>query len=417
MKKIIVSFFIFCFLIVFGHNSPAKAALPLELKESIDKKVKEILEINSQIQETQKKIEGTQEESKTLKKEINKVDGQLNQIRLGIKSSEIMIEKFGLEIESLQYTIGDIEEKTDIQKKAIAETLRELQEKDNDTLLVIFLKNKSLAESVNEAENLSELNANLSEEIQGLKELKLQLTENLSEVSNKKFGKEIENSNLKNKKLISEEIKKDKQVLLEETKNQEKVYQKNLSELEKKQAEIASELEGIEEELRLKIDPTLIPSARPGVLGIPVEISRLTQGYGATTFAKYGYRGKWHNGIDFGGPIGTPILAAEKGKVINVDNQDNYCYRGAYGKYIAIQHENNLTTLYAHLSLYNVKIGDQVQKGQVIGYIGKTGYATGPHLHFTVYDASTVRFGPSSLPRSTCKLLPFGGYLNPMAYL
>ena len=286
------------------------------LKESIDKKVKEILEINSQIQETQKKIEGTQEESKTLKKEINKVDGQLNQIRLGIKSSEIMIEKFGLEIESLQYTIGDIEEKTDIQKKAIAETLRELQEKDNDTLLVIFLKNKSLAESVNEAENLSELNANLSEEIQGLKELKLQLTENLSEVSNKKFGKEIENSNLKNKKLISEEIKKDKQVLLEETKNQEKVYQKNLSELEKKQAEIASELEGIEEELRLKIDPTLIPSARPGVLGIPVEISRLTQGYGATTFAKYGYRGKWHNGIDFGGPIGTPILAAEKGKVI-----------------------------------------------------------------------------------------------------
>ncbi|OGM90376.1 hypothetical protein A2999_00210 [Candidatus Wolfebacteria bacterium RIFCSPLOWO2_01_FULL_38_11] len=413
MKKIIVSFFIFCFLIVFGQNSPAKAALPLELKESIDKKVKEILEINSQIQETQKKIEGTQEESKTLKKEINKVDGQLNQIRLGIKSSEIMIEKFGLEIESLQYTIGDIEEKTDIQKKAIAETLRELQEKDNDTLLVIFLKNKSLAESVNEAENLSELNANLSEEIQGLKELKLQLTENLSEVSNKKFGKEIENSNLKNKKLISEEIKKDKQVLLEETKNQEKVYQKNLSELEKKQAEIASELEGIEEELRLKIDPTLIPSARPGVLGIPVEISRLTQGYGATTFAKYGYRGKWHNGIDFGGPIGTPILAAEKGKVINVDNQDNYCYRGAYGKYIAIQHENNLTTLYAHLSLYNVKIGDQVQKGQFIGYIGKTGYATGPHLHFTVYSTATFNLKPSR----SCGPTPTGGDINPLNYL
>ena len=169
----------------------------------------------------------------------------------------------------------------------------------------------------------------------------------------------------------------------------------------------------MDEELRLKIDPKLLPTPRPGVLAFPIQNHRLTQDYGSTSFAKYGYRGKWHNGVDYGAPIGTPVLAAESGKIIASDNQDKYCYRGAYGKYIAIEHENNLTTLYAHLSLQTAKVGDVIQKGQVIGYVGKTGYATGHHLHFTVYSSITFSLKPSK----SCGPMPSGGDINPLNYL
>ena len=117
--------------------------------------------------------------------------------------------------------------------------------------------------------------------------------------------------------------------------------------------------------------------------------------------------------MDFGVPLGTSILASEEGTVLAVGNQDSYCYRGAYGKFVVIEHKNNLTTLYAHLSQYGVKKGDVVKRGQVIGYSGKTGYATGPHLHFTVFAGPTFYMGPSKV----CGPMPFGGDLNPMGYL
>ena len=70
----------------------------------------------------------------------------------------------------------------------------------------------------------------------------------------------------------------------------------------------------------------------------------ITQGYGATAFAQTEYVHHWHNGLDFAASIGTPILAAEAGTVAAQGNEDLYCPRGAYGKFIVINHNNGLTT-------------------------------------------------------------------------
>ncbi|MEK7566353.1 MAG: M23 family metallopeptidase, partial [Patescibacteria group bacterium] len=94
-------------------------------------------------------------------------------------------------------------------------------------------------------------------------------------------------------------------------------------------------------------------------------------------------------------------------------NQDKYCYRGAYGKFVVVEHENNLTTLYAHFSLITATQGKEVRRGDLIGYVGRTGYATGPHLHFTVFASQTFRMGPSLM----CGPMPFGGDINPTNYL
>lgn len=90
----------------------------------------------------------------------------------------------------------------------------------------------------------------------------------------------------------------------------------------------------------------------------------------------------YHSGTDIAVPEGTPILAAADGTVTVANATDSW--GGSYGYYVKIDHGDGLTTLYAHCSSICVTVGQQVQAGQVIAYVGQTGRATGPHLHFEV---------------------------------
>ena len=99
----------------------------------------------------------------------------------------------------------------------------------------------------------------------------------------------------------------------------------------------------------------------------------------------FGYRsdpftggGAMHAGLDFKGPVGTPILAAAEGKVVLAG------FHGGYGNMIEIRHANGLVTRYAHLSGFNVRSGQMVERGVQIGRMGSTGRSTGSHLHFEV---------------------------------
>jgi murein DD-endopeptidase MepM/ murein hydrolase activator NlpD len=101
--------------------------------------------------------------------------------------------------------------------------------------------------------------------------------------------------------------------------------------------------------------------------------------------SRFGYRSDpfngsaaMHAGLDFKGPIGTPILAAADGKVTSAG------WQGGYGKCIEITHANGLVTRYAHLSGFTVAVGQEVKRGVQIGRMGSTGRSTGPHLHFEV---------------------------------
>ncbi|MFH1346851.1 MAG: peptidoglycan DD-metalloendopeptidase family protein [Spirochaetota bacterium] len=380
-----------------------------DLKGSIDQKTQELLEITDKINENQKILETVQDQSQTLEGEIKKINTNINQVSLGIKSSELTIDKIGFEIDSLRNDISDAEKEVSLKEEAIAQILREFQKGDDETPLLIFLKNKSLADSVFEIQNLADLSNGLSIEISNLKNAKDNLSGKLGETTNKKQSVLSEKENLKNKQLILADTKNEKQSVLSQTKNQEKIYQQTLTELQKRQAEIASEIEVMDEELRLKIDPSALPSKRPGVLAWPTSNPFTTQEYGNTAFASWAYKTKFHNGIDLRAPLGTPISAAEDGEVIMVGNNGNV----QYGKFVLIKHNNNLTTLYAHLSRQIVKKGDMIKRGEIIGYSGNTGYSYGSHLHFAVYLSSSVDFKSFS----GAGLVPIGATINPKDYL
>lgn len=116
-------------------------------------------------------------------------------------------------------------------------------------------------------------------------------------------------------------------------------------------------------------------SASNGYYGNPVPGGIITQGIHPT------------NAVDIGAPSGTPIYAAAAGTVI-VARAGVWSKGGNYGNYVVISHPNKTQTLYAHQTRYVVAVGETVTKGQLIGYVGTTGDATGPHLHFEVRGAA-----------------------------
>jgi murein DD-endopeptidase MepM/ murein hydrolase activator NlpD len=112
-------------------------------------------------------------------------------------------------------------------------------------------------------------------------------------------------------------------------------------------------------------------------LAIPSEITSL---FGWRIHPIFGDR-RFHSGIDFGAPTGTPVVAAYSGTVSIAD------WMGGYGQTVVLQHQNStLETLYAHLSNIFVQPGEVVEQGQVIGEVGSTGNSTGPHLHFELRE-------------------------------
>ena len=124
-----------------------------------------------------------------------------------------------------------------------------------------------------------------------------------------------------------------------------------------------------------------------GIFSWPVVVDHpITSGYGYRKDPIDGTT-KYHGGIDIGAPTGTLILATADGTVIAANSADSW--GGGYGYYVKIQHADGYATLYAHCSQIAVTGGQEVKKGQVIGYVGSTGKSTGPHLHFEAWKDET----------------------------
>ncbi|MGH8850048.1 MAG: peptidoglycan DD-metalloendopeptidase family protein [Casimicrobiaceae bacterium] len=117
---------------------------------------------------------------------------------------------------------------------------------------------------------------------------------------------------------------------------------------------------------------------RKAFLRSPVEFTRITSGFSLARFHPFLHTWRAHKGVDFAAPMGTPVRAAADGKVHFAGRQNGY------GNVIILQHAGANSTLYAHLSRFaaGTKAGARVTQGTVIGYVGQTGWATGPHLHY-----------------------------------
>ena len=114
---------------------------------------------------------------------------------------------------------------------------------------------------------------------------------------------------------------------------------------------------------------------RRAFLQSPIKFGRISSRYNLRRrIALYGNRIRPHKGTDFAAPVGTPILSTANGTVTEVS------YTRANGRYVKVKHNNTYTTQYLHMQKANVKIGQFVEQGDVIGFVGMTGYTSGPHV-------------------------------------
>lgn len=156
-------------------------------------------------------------------------------------------------------------------------------------------------------------------------------------------------------------------------------------------------------------------SMRKQFLRTPVSIARISSRFNLRRKHPILNRIRAHRGVDYAAPTGTPIMASSNGKVVFRGR------KGGYGKAIVLKHGSQYTTLYAHMSRYarNTRVGNRVKQGQTIGYIGKTGLASGPHLHYE-FRVNRVHRDPlkvklhktEPLPKS--ELATFTAHIEPL---
>ncbi len=137
-------------------------------------------------------------------------------------------------------------------------------------------------------------------------------------------------------------------------------------------------------------------------LPAPVKYKRISDKFSLHRWHPILHIWRPHLGIDYAAPTGTPVRAVASGRVSFEG------WGGGYGNVVMIHHDNKFQSLYAHLSKFNplVKDGKWVQQGEIIGYVGATGLATGPHLHFGLYEYGVARNPDFFLPKFIPKGIP-----------
>ncbi|HXK39342.1 MAG TPA: peptidoglycan DD-metalloendopeptidase family protein [Candidatus Paceibacterota bacterium] len=424
----ITSFIAVTLLVLAGGLQTVRGAEVDELRDKIDQAEEQINSLNAEIAQLERDLQKVGANRSTLEAAIRELNLTRQKLLSDISLTQKKIEKAGYNIEQLGLAIGDKEAKIERNNAILAGALRTVKEADDQSLIETVLAYDSLSElwiELDQLETVQELVRNQLIELRGLKsELETQEAEERKEHENLSVFK----SKLNGQKLVIEENKKEKDSLLSTTKSTEAQYQALLAQKRLSRQQMESALQEFESQLEYALDPTRLPTKGTGALGWPLESPTITQGFGLTDFARsgaYGYDKSGspnpHRGIDFRASVGTPVLAAAPGTVRDAIDMDKTpgCY--SYGKWILIDHDNGLSSLYAHLSVMSVSAGGYVKQGQIIGYAGATGYATGPHLHFTVFDREAVQVAPFSWSNG-CKntkiaYAPYEAYLNPLSYL
>src|SRR3989338_9746902 len=397
---------IFIFFVLPFNNLYAQTDENDILREQIKSKEEEIKKLELELNNYRYALLKTQSQTNTLKGQIALIESQTNKLKADLKITQAKISKTEANIKLYFRKINEKEQKIKERQAAMARSLRFLAYADDRGFLASFLQSEKLSNFLSQSEYLVSIADSLYSDYKILARDKLELTDLLSGQKELK-GDFIDFKNeLQSKSRLVESQKHEKSALLKETKNQEAEYQKIISQIQIKQAQIQKEILELENKLRGEV--TGVPPARPGELAWPL-LGRLTQGYGPTSVTGfYNDAYKFHNGIDITLEYGAPIRASLDGKIIA--SWDNGRY--AYGKWLAIRHNNGLITLYAHFSAKTVVVGENARQGQVIGYEGSSGFVTGPHLHFTVYSTNTFK-----TEKRWFGLLPLGGSVNPLDYL
>lgn len=371
--------------LVFADETAAKEssgnASDEEYRDQISNLQDEQIKIQEEMQEYNNKIANIKDSKKKQQAIANTIDEKISIIE---KSIELGREKIAVTNRYITAKNREISAK----EKSIDETLELFRERvraiymtggysDAANSLIMLLSSESISEFLTRSEYLQRIAEHDKEIVAGLRD-------ELASLEDEKRILEEEKATLEKEKAALEEEQEALEKELKEAKNSiqdlavmQQEYEANYEELSAMQKQIQAEL--------LDIYKNLETSSGAYVGG---EMLWPVPGYSKIS-SYFGWRfdgTDFHTGMDItgAGVHGAPVVAANTGSVVFTKTCPYNGYSYGYGTYIIVDHGGGITTLYAHLSGIDVKVGDIVVMGQQIGRVGNTGWSTGAHLHFEV---------------------------------
>lgn len=357
--------------------------------KSISDLNKEKKNIKDKATQTQSSLNQTQNEKKSVLAQVEALDNQLNQVQNELDKLTSQLTQTEEELKKNEKALEEAKDKKEKQYESLKYRLRVMYENGSIGYLQVILESQSFTDMLKRIEYINKIAEHDNSILDDYKKTEDLINQKVEEIKDQKENIELLANEQKAKKQTLDESIKTKEALVAKLSKDEASYLQQLSDLDKAdkevanlitQAEIAEQQKQQQAASSGDTSSTKVYTPSGGALQYPVPAYR-----GYKYNSPYGYRSspisgkqEFHTGVDLKATMGTDIVAAESGTVIFAGN------KGGYGKCVIINHGNGLSTLYAHNSQIVVKVGQQVQRGQVISKAGTTGYSTGVHLHFEV---------------------------------
>jgi murein DD-endopeptidase MepM/ murein hydrolase activator NlpD len=390
-------------------------------------------EFDSKINDLKSKVEGINTQLDTTNVQIGEVQNRKNTLAAEISGLQSDIQKLDGLIKQTQKAIDDVEIEIDLKQKEVEklklntrDIYRLIQQNQTNSFVEIILSSESLDQIVAKLNSLTTLQNELDK-------LQAQIKKKLAELQVTKDLLAQTKETYKKSQFANQSKKENLAALLEQTKGEEAKYQQLLASLDEQKNAYTSDITTISEEKKAEAERRIAEQKRlaaieeerrrnegnngggltgggyPGYTGAcavnasyatdgipagyfsnPIQVSYISSGFGCV-----GSLGGSHDGADVAGPAGDEISAAAPGVVIRAG------WRGGYGNSVVIKHNlpsgRTIYSTYGHMqSQPVVGEGQSVQKGQLIGFRGTTGYSTGNHLHFSLADESWEYTGNSN---------------------
>ena len=391
-----------------------------ELQAQIDAHNKTIMDLESKNQEIQKQLNNLGDQEDSLSAALKQLDLSRQKIASDISITENKIEEKNLEIKELSSQIGVKQNSISQNTDAISSEIRKTNELEQGSFIESIFSDQKISDMWNDINDMATIRDQIRGQNIELTKTKTQLEDTKKATSDAKQQLVDLKSQLSDQEKIIEQNTSQKKKLLSQTKNSEALYQKTLkANLVKKKA-FEAELQSYEDKLKFTLDPSKLPSQ--GVLSWPLTDIYVTQFFGKTEDGKRLYANGTHNGVDFRARTPLPIFAMADGVVAGTGDTDVQCPKVSFGRFVLIKYDDGLASTFGHLSLIKVSAGQRVSRGEIVGYTGSTGYATGPHLHVSVYARDAVNL--QTLPSKSCPghvltqpISAINAYLDPMYYL
>ncbi|MBQ7256009.1 MAG: peptidoglycan DD-metalloendopeptidase family protein [Oscillospiraceae bacterium] len=374
-----------------------RAANSSTIKSRLNQLESEASSIATKKSNLESQISATRTKSLSTIEKKGQIDQQIEITRLEIRNTNEQIQEYNQLLAEKQTELDEGIAKQKTLNEEYQLRIRAMEEDGKISYWAILFNAKSFSDLLDRIDMISEIstadqlmlqaisenNKRIEEARAEIEADRLKLQDKASELDT--LNQSLAAQNAENEKLILqlasdletlsgtyEELDAEEDAIRAKILEQEKLYQQALTEEQKK-----------------KLSNANANNAAGGGSGgfispVPAGSAVVTDAYGYRVHPIYGYYAM-HSGVDLAAPLGTPVYAIAAGNV-NIST-----YSNINGNYVSISHGNGYGSLYAHLDYAVVSAGSFVTQGQIIGYVGSTGWATGPHLHFEIHlNGSTV---------------------------